>query len=101
MIRKLRKFAVGIAVLYLALTAGLVTVMRRPIVFGEVMRHVPEPVMMVFPFKPLWYLVRAGRVKVGDAAPEFNLPTADRKSSVSLVAFRGKMPVVLIFGSYT
>lgn len=100
-LRKLRKFAIPFAVLYVALTAGFFTIMHRPIVFGEVMRHLPDPVMMVFPFKPLWYLARAGHVKVGDAAPDFNLPTADRKSLVSLALFRGKMPVILIFGSYT
>ena len=56
----------------LALSAGLVVVMRRPILFGEVMRHVPDPMMMVFPFKPLWFLARAGRLKVGDPAPGRN-----------------------------
>ncbi len=97
----LRNIGVAFAALYLALTAGLVAIMRRPILFGEVMRHVPDPMMMLFPFKQLWYFARAGHVKVGDPAPEFDLPAADRKSSISLASFRGKMPVVLIFGSYT
>ncbi len=97
----LRNFGVAFAVVYLALAAGFIVIMHRPIVFGEVMRRLPDAVMMVFPFKPMWYFARAGKVKVGDPAPEFNLPTADRKASVSLASFRGKMPVVLIFGSYT
>jgi hypothetical protein len=97
----LRKFAVAFAIAYLAISAGLLAVMHRPIVFGEVMRHVPDPFMMVIPFKQLWFLARAGRLKVGDPAPVFKLPTADQQSSVSLASFRGQKPVVLIFGSYT
>jgi peroxiredoxin len=75
--------------------------MHRPILFGEVMRHVPDPFMMLVPFKRLWFLARAGGLKVGDPAPGFTLPAADRQSSVSLAAFRGQKPVVLVFGSYT
>ena len=76
--RKFRKFAAAFAVVYLALSAGLVAVMHRPILFGEVMRHVPDPMMMLVPFKQLWFLARAGGLKVGDPAPGFNLPTADK-----------------------
>ena len=39
--------------------------------------------------------------KVGDLAPDFTLITKDGKSKVTLSDFRGKKPVVLIFGSYT
>jgi hypothetical protein len=98
---KFRKFAAAFALFYLALSAGLLAVMHRPILFGEVMRHVPDPLMMVVPFKRLWFLARAGRLNVGDPAPSFNLPTADKQSSVMLASFHGKKPVVLIFGSYT
>jgi hypothetical protein len=98
---KLRKIAAGLAVFYLVLSAGLVAVMHRPILFGEVMRHVPDPLMLVVPFKQLWFLARAGRLKVGDPAPGFDLPAADKQASVSLASFRGQKPVVLIFGSYT
>jgi hypothetical protein len=41
------------------------------------------------------------RLRVGDPAPDFTLPTADGKDTVTLSAFRGKRPVVLIFASYT
>jgi hypothetical protein len=99
--RIVRKFAAALAVVYLAISAGLLWVMHRPILFGEVMRHVPDPMMMVIPFKQLWFVARAGRLKVGDPAPGFDLPTPDKHSSVSLAAFRGHRPVVLIFGSYT
>ena len=61
--RKFRKFAAAFAVFYLAISAGLLYVMRRPILFGEVMRHVPDPVMMVVPFKRLWFMARAGKAR--------------------------------------
>jgi hypothetical protein len=38
---------------------------------------------------------------VGDSAPEFSLKTLDGKETYALSQFRGKQPVVLIFGSYT
>ena len=100
-VRKYRKYAAAFVIVYLTISAGLMFVMRRPILFSRVMRHVPDPMMSIFPFKPLWFLARAGRLKVGDPAPGFNLPTADRQSAVSLASFRRQRPVVLIFGSYT
>lgn len=39
--------------------------------------------------------------KLNDAAPDFSLPRSNAPSVVSLHGFRGKSPVVLIFGSYT
>lgn len=38
---------------------------------------------------------------LGAPAPDFTLPTQDGKREVSLGEFRGKKPVVLIFGSFT
>ena len=38
---------------------------------------------------------------VGDSAPDFSLKTLDGKETFTLSQFRGKQPVVLIFGSYT
>jgi len=40
-------------------------------------------------------------LKVGNEAPDFRLKTLDKTSEVALSNFRGKSPVVLIFGSYT
>ncbi|NOZ24137.1 MAG: redoxin domain-containing protein [Planctomycetes bacterium] len=40
-------------------------------------------------------------LKVGDPAPDFNLKRLHDKGKVRLSSFRGKRPVVLIFGSYT
>ncbi|MDO8544903.1 MAG: redoxin family protein [Opitutaceae bacterium] len=39
--------------------------------------------------------------RLGDRAPDFALRTLDGKQTVKLSDFRGKKPVVLIFGSYT
>jgi hypothetical protein len=38
---------------------------------------------------------------IGQRAPNFTLPTQDGKRKVRLADFRGKKPVVLIFGSFT
>ncbi|NOX56625.1 MAG: redoxin domain-containing protein [Planctomycetes bacterium] len=40
-------------------------------------------------------------LKVGEKAPDFELKTVDGKKTVRLSSFRGKRPVLLIFGSYT
>ena len=95
------KIAILLLLAYATLMGGLLAVMRRPILFGRVMSHVPGPAFMVIPFKHLWFIARAGRVKVGENAPDFDLPTSDKKSRVQLASFRGREPVVLIFGSYT
>lgn len=44
----------------------------------------------------------SGPPRVGDMAPDFDLPTvADPEQTVKLSSFRGAKPVALIFGSYT
>jgi len=57
--------------------------------------------MMVIPFKPLWMSARGGHLAVGDAAPDFALPTTDHSRVVKLSEEWRERPVVLIFGSYT
>lgn len=39
--------------------------------------------------------------RVGEVAPDFTLPTHDGTRKVSLSEFRGKRPVVLLFGNFT
>jgi hypothetical protein len=41
------------------------------------------------------------KLRVGDAAPNFTLPDVKKHKEVALADFKGKKPVVLIFGSYT
>jgi len=43
----------------------------------------------------------AAAPKVGSIAPDFELHDTNGKQSVKLSSYRGKTPVVLIFGSYT
>jgi peroxiredoxin len=38
---------------------------------------------------------------VGQVAPDFTLRTSDGEKTVTLSQFRGKKPVVLVFGSFT
>ncbi|MBX9878630.1 MAG: redoxin domain-containing protein [Candidatus Obscuribacterales bacterium] len=41
------------------------------------------------------------KLRIGDAAPDFKLKTKDFTREVELSSFKGKRPVVLIFGSYS
>jgi hypothetical protein len=92
----------GLLFLYIAASAGLYIAMRQPPErFGAIMSNVPMPAMMILPFKPLWMSARAGQLAVGDAAPDFALPTLDRSRTVRLSQEWAQRPVALIFGSYT
>ena len=89
--------------LYGVLCAGLYAVMLQPPErFGAFMTHVPDKVaFMVLPFETLWMPARAGHLKVGDPAPDFELPTLDHSRTVRLSSEYRSKPVALIFGSYT
>jgi len=100
-VETLKTVAGYVVLVYVLMLAALLGVMRQPVLFGQVMSKVPKPLLMIIPLKPLWLLARAGHLQVGDQAPEFSLPTVDRKTRVRLSSFRGHKPVVLIFGSYT
>ncbi len=100
--RKYLNIASVVVAVYALLSAGLLAVMYQPPdAFGQIMAKVPRPLFFILPFKPLWYLARAGHVKAGDTAPDFSLETVDHKSRVQLSSLRGQKPVVLVFGSYT
>ncbi len=99
--RRFRRIVLGFIALYVGLVMGLLAVMHRPTLFGKVMSKVPEPMMFIVPFKQLWFIARAGHLKVGDVAPNFNLLSSDKKLRVQLSSFRRQKPVVLVFGSYT
>jgi len=49
----------------------------------------------------MWLWARGGTLEEGGPAPDFTLPTHDKKGQVTLSSFRGRKPVVLVFGSYT
>ena len=98
----LAKVALAVVGLYAALTVLLFGVMlQSPDRFAATMKHVPWPAFAALPFKPLWQVARAGRVSIGDMAPDFSLESTDHKSSFRLSSLRGEKPVVLVFGSYT
>jgi hypothetical protein len=93
-----------LALLWLIACASLFAVMRQsPDAFARVMARVPGPVaFLVLPFETLWTQARAGRLQVGDAAPDFSLMKLDKSSQIKLSALTAQgQPVVLVFGSYT
>jgi hypothetical protein len=93
---------VGVVVLYVAACLGIYAAMRQPPeTFGAIMSRVPGVAMMILPFEPLWMNARAGKLRVGDAAPDFELPTLDHRRVVRLSDEYRQKPVALIFGSYT
>ena len=55
----------------------------------------------ILPLEPIFKSARAGKLRVGDPAPAFNLKLVHGEDRVQLDSFRGVKPVVLIFGSYT
>lgn len=92
----------GAVTAYALFLAGMFVVMCQPPVrFGRIMRHFPMVAMPLVPFEPMWNVARKGATRVGGQAPDFTLPTVDRTEQISLASFRGKRPVVLVFGSYT
>ena len=96
------KVLLAAAVLYVAAFAAMFVVMCQPPQrFGQIMAYFPMPAMSLFPFEAMWNVARGGTTRVGEMAPDFDLPTIDRKTRVRLSSFRGKRPVVLVFGSYT
>jgi hypothetical protein len=100
-VRNLRRGGVIVCVLYVTLLGALTSVMNNLELFDRVMSKVPVPLWKLIPMRLIFNVVRAGKLKVGDLAPDFNLPTVSKREHVRLSSFRGKTPVVLVFGSYT
>jgi hypothetical protein len=108
MIRRFGALALIALAVYTAFLLGIFVAMHQPVErFGRVMSYMPGPLFMVIPFEPMWNIARAGTLAVGDPAPDFVLHTVDKTghrqsgTEVQLSSFRGKQPVVLVFGSYT
>ena len=103
MIKWLARSIAVVAGVYLLLTAAVTAAMLQPPDrFGQIMRHVPAPLVWgVLPGPRIWLWARRGALAEGQQAPDFTLPTSDRKGSVTLSSHRGQRPVVLVFGSYT
>ena len=100
--RILKWIAVTLLVCWIAVLGVAYGFMRQPPErFASAIARMPGPMFLLLPFETLWSRARAGSLHQGDQAPDFHLKTLDRTSEVSLSSFRGKQPVVLIFGSYT
>jgi hypothetical protein len=52
-------------------------------------------------FKTMTPEERAGKLKPGDAAQDFSLKVRHSEKTVKLSSYRDKVPVALVFGSYT
>ena len=89
-------------VLYLCTSSFFFIIMGQPpATISKVFNWTPFPVMMLTPFRTMWNVARGGCLEPGDMAPEFSLRTDKNDAVITLSQFRGKKPVVLIFGSYT
>ena len=98
----LRIAAILGALYFVALGALAYEMRQTPEHFSRVMQHVGATApFLLFPFETLWKSARSGHVNVGDLAPDFTLPILDVGRQVTLSSFRGKQPVVVVFGSYT
>ena len=94
--------AVVLAVLWLAFVGFIAWAMHQPPeTFGRVMARMPVAAYFVLPFETLWTQARAGSLHPSQDAPDFSLPLLNQNTPVDLSSFRGKEPVVLVFGSYT
>lgn len=89
--------------LYVVLFATVLTAMLRPPEqFGQVMRHLPAPLVWGgLPATRMWLWARGGTLSEGEPAPDFTLADLENTSHVTLSSHRGERPVVLVFGSYT
>ena len=100
--RTFLKYAIPVLTVYVILLSGLfVAMLQPPAAFGRVMSKLPALAYFLFPFEPMWLVARRGHLKVGDPAPDFALKRADNSEVVRLSSFRGRKPVVLVFGSHT
>ena len=93
----------AIAGLYILWFGTVLTAMlQTPERFGQFMRHAPEALVWgSLPAPRMWLWARQGHLTTGQTAPDFTLHTVDRQSTVTLSSFRGRQPVVLVFGSYS
>jgi hypothetical protein len=94
----------ALALLWVLACTSLFAVMRQsPDKFARVMARVPGPVaFLILPFETLWTHARAGRLQVGDSAPDFSLMKLDKSAQIQLSTLTAqRRPVVLVFGSYT
>ena len=88
---------------YVIVTFGVfLGMLQPPAVFTRAAAQAPAALIFtLMPAETLWRIARAGRLRVGDPAPDFSLPTLHQTDQVRLSSHRGLRPVLLVFGSYT
>jgi hypothetical protein len=93
----------GLATSYVVLFLVVLSAMLGPPErFGLFMRHVPEAVVWgALPAARMWLWARRGELVPGAVAPDFTLARQGHGARVTLSSYRGRRPVVLVFGSYT
>jgi hypothetical protein len=99
----LARIFLAVTALYATLFVVVFVAMHQtPVRFGQFMKRMP-PILVwaALPAEQMWLQARAGKLTVGEQAPDFTLPRQDRSSNVTLSSHRGSRPVVLVFGSYT
>jgi len=74
---------------------------QSPEQFGRVMAKLPQFAYFLVPFETMWTHARAGHLRTGDNAPDFQLAKLDKSANIQLSSLTTTQPVVLIFGSYT
>jgi hypothetical protein len=100
--RRLLQWGAALFVVWLCFVGYIGWAMRQPPeVFGSVMKRMPMPAYFLFPFETMWNSARKGTLQASSTAPDFDLETYDKSGRMQLSSFRGKEPVVLVFGSYT
>ena len=99
----LLRLSLGLLVAYVCFGAFVWWAMHQPPeTFGRVMAKMPGPVpFLLFPFETAWLHARAGKLHIGDLAPDFSLVKVDKSERVQLSTLNQQQPVVLVFGSYT
>jgi hypothetical protein len=99
----LLKVGLVLFILWLGFVAFMWRTMKQPPdKFAAVMSHMPIPaVFLTAPFETMWVRARAGELRPGDVAPDFDLQTLEKTSRVALSSLNARGPVVLVFGSYT
>src|SRR5579884_2446539 len=67
---------VGYAALLFAVNRAM---HEPPEQFGRFMSKMPVAIFLIAPFETMWTRAREGNLRIGDPAPDFNLPTQDKK----------------------
>ena len=100
--KRIVKILVATLVVYFLFVGVVFAAMyQTPSAFAGFMARLPGFAMRAVPFPPLWNVARAGHLRPGDPAPDFDLFTTDKSARVRLSSHKGVRPVVLVFGSYT